>query len=88
MKRNEIEVRLAALCAAISLSALVFVAVVATFAGVDAPRAVPDRLPPIAGHGDAPVAIPVAIVPGRIEVTGTRSTETAQNEPAAPVPRS
>ena len=88
MKRNEIEVRMAALGAAISLSALVFVAVVATFAGVDAPRALPDRLPPIATDARAADAIPVAIVPGRIEVPGTRSTETAQNEPASPVPRS
>jgi len=88
MKRNDIEVRLAALGAAVSLSALVFVAVVATFAGVEAPRAVPDRLPPIAADIRVTDPIPVAIVPGRIEVTGTRSTETAQSEPAAPAPRS
>jgi len=87
MKRNDIEVRLAALGAAASLSALVLGAVVVAFGAAQAPRALPDALPPIARAADAHAPIPVAIVPGRIEVVGERSTETAGNESAAPLPR-
>ena len=82
MKRNDIEVRLAALGAAASLSALVLGAVIVAFGG-----ALPDALPPIARAADAHAPLPVAIVPGRIEVVGERSTETAGNESAASLPR-
>jgi len=88
MTRNDIEVRIAALGAAVSLSALVLGGVVAVFGSAPAQRALPDALPPIARQAPQALPIPVAIVPGRIEVTGERSTETAENEPSTPAPRS
>jgi len=86
MKRDEIRIRLMALGAAASLSALLLGGVVAAFDAARAPRALPDSLPPIAGASDT-APTPVAIVPARIEITAARSTETAQSESAAPVPR-
>lgn len=86
MKRNETRIRLMALGAAASLSALLLGGVLAAFDASRAPRALPDPLPPIAGASDA-APTPVAIVPGRIEITAARSTETAQSEPASPSPR-
>ncbi len=88
MTRNEFEVRITALGAAVSLAALVLGGVVAAFGSVPAPRALPDALPPIARQAPQDSPIPVAIVPGRIEVRGERSTETAESEPSTPAPRS
>jgi hypothetical protein len=85
MTRNDIEVRIAALGAAVSLAALVLGGVLGAFGSASAPRALPDPLPPVARQASP---IPVAIVPGRIEVIGERSTETAESEPATPAPRS
>jgi len=88
MTRNEFEVRITALGAAVSLAALVLGGVLAAFGSVPASRALPDALPPIARHAPQDSPIPVAIVPGRIEVRGERSTETAESEPSTPAPRS
>jgi hypothetical protein len=85
MTRKDIEVRITALGAAVSLAALVLGGVVAAFGSAPPQRALPDALPPIAR--EAP-PIPVAIVPGRIEVSGERSTETAESESSTPAPRS
>ena len=87
MKRSDIEVRLTALGAAVSLSALVLGGVVVAFSGVGPARVLPDTLPPVARDSAPGAPIPVAIVPGRIEVTGERRTETAENEPSLPAPR-
>jgi hypothetical protein len=88
MTRNDIRVRITALGAAVSLAALVLGGVVAAFGGAPRQRALLDSLPPIAIP--APQAQPsrVAIVPGRIEVTGERSTETAESEASTVAPRS
>ena len=88
MTRNDIEVRITALGAAVSLSALVLGGVVAVFGSAPVQRALPDSLPPITRQAPQALPIPVAIVPGRIEVTGERSTETAESAPATPAPRS
>lgn len=88
MTRNDIRVRITALGAAVSLAALVLGGVVTAFGGASPQRALPDSLPPIARHAPQALPIPVAIVPGRIEVTGERSTETAESEPSTAAPRS
>ena len=88
MTRHDIAVRITALGAAASLAALVLGGVVAAFSSAPVPRALPDSLPPIAREAPRAPPIPVAIVPGRIEVTGERSTETADSEPANSAPRS
>jgi hypothetical protein len=88
MTRNDIGVRITALGAAASLAALVLGGVVAAFGSAPAQRALPDSLPPVAHHAPQAPPIPVAIVPGRIEVTGERSTETADSEPSTSAPRS
>ena len=88
MTRNDIRVRITALGAAVSLAALVLGGVVAALGGAPRQRALPDSLPPIARPALQTLPIPVAIVPGRIEVTGERSTETADSEPSTSAPRS
>ena len=62
--------------------------VVVAFGGASLQRALPDALPTIARPAPQALPIPVAIVPGRIEVTGERSTETAESEPSTAAPRS
>ena len=88
MTRNDIAVRITALGAAASLAALVLGGVVAAFGSAQVPRALPHSLPPIAREAPRAPPIPVAIVPGRIEVTGERSTETAASERSTAAPRS
>jgi len=88
MTRNDIGVRITALGAAASLAALVLGGVAAAFGSAPAQRALPDSLPPVTHHAPQAPPIPVAIVPGRIEVTGERSTETADSEPSTSAPRS
>ncbi len=88
MTRNDIRVRITALGAAVSLAALVLGGLVAAFGGAPPQRLLPDSLPPIARDAPQALPIPVAIVPGRIEVTGERSTETAASEPSTAAPRS
>jgi len=88
MKRRDLEVRLAALGAALSLSGLVLGAVVIAFGSAQAPLSLPDPLPAIARSANLDAPIPVAIVPGRIDVSGERSTETAESGPSTPAPRS
>jgi len=87
MKRNDVGLRLAALGAAVSLSVLLLGAILAAFGDGPVPRAVPDPLPVVA-QGAGVVPIPVEIVPGRIEVSGARTTETAERAPMPAAPRS
>jgi hypothetical protein len=88
MTLSDIGVRITALGAAGSLAALVLGGVVVAFGSAPPQRVLPDSLPPIAGPAPQALPIPVAIVPGRIEVTGERSTETAASEPSTAAPRS
>jgi hypothetical protein len=88
MTRNDIRVRITALGAAVSLAALVLGGVVVVFGGAPPQRSLPDSLPPIARPAPQALPIPVAIVPGRIEVTGERSTETAASERSTAAPPS